>query len=311
LKNLNFIQSISERDVDLLLLEEFQISEKFCDWFTSRVFEYPVFSKRVGAWHSVIDSQHGESDLVLIFEVLDGSHHAILIENKIDAPAQREQGLRYRVRGEKGIEDDYWVEFKTCLIAPQKYLLSNSEIYDRQISYEEIMSYFIGCTDGQDRAIYRSKFILESIQKNRRGYQPVLSPEMTQFASDYIDYVNLHFPELNPEKSKPRAPGNTWVRFYPFLNNKEVQIIHQIYGNFVKLVLFSKAESFDLAKEKYAKYIDDELAINKAGKSITLSYSVPDINPLEVTFDSVVDKIKQSLQKALALKDILDREGSV
>lgn len=173
------------------------------------------------------------------------------------------------------------------------------------------MSYFIGCIDGQDRANYRSRFILESIQKNRRGYQPVFSPEMTQFASDYIDYVNLNFPELNPEKAKSRAPGNTWVRFYPLLNNMEVQIIHQIYGNFVKLVFFSKAESFDLAKQKYASYTDDDLVINKAGKSITLSYSVPDINPLEVTFDSVVDKIKQSLQKALALKDILDNEGSV
>lgn len=127
MQELNFIQSVQERDIDLMLLEECHTSMAFCNWLVSRVYEFPHAVEFVGAWHSVIHNQYGESDLVVIFKANDGSHQAILIENKIDATPQQQQGLRYRYRGEHGIEQGYWVDFRTCLLAPQKYLASNNE----------------------------------------------------------------------------------------------------------------------------------------------------------------------------------------
>ncbi|HDS1210552.1 TPA: hypothetical protein QD007_001138 [Shewanella algae] len=177
MQELNFIQSVQERDIDLMLLEECHTSMAFCNWLVSRVYEFPHAVEFVGAWHSVIHNQYGESDLVVIFKANDGSHQAILIENKIDATPQQQQGLRYRYRGEHGIEQGYWVDFRTCLLAPQKYLASNNEPYDKTIAYEELMAYFVA-----QESWYRARLMAESISKQRRGYLPNISPEVTEFA---------------------------------------------------------------------------------------------------------------------------------
>ncbi|WP_093983641.1 hypothetical protein [Shewanella algae] len=91
MQELNFIQSVQERDIDLMLLEECHTSMAFCNWLVSRVYEFPHTVEFVGAWHSVIHNQYGESDLVVIFNDNDGSHQAILIENKIDATPQQQR----------------------------------------------------------------------------------------------------------------------------------------------------------------------------------------------------------------------------
>jgi len=105
---LKFVASIAERDIDLLVMEELSVSEEFREWFSSRVFGEPIYQSKIGTWHSVSDSQLGESDLIFLFEAVDGSRVAILIENKIDAPPQPKQGERYRLRGEKGQKEGYW-----------------------------------------------------------------------------------------------------------------------------------------------------------------------------------------------------------
>ena len=70
---LNFVASVTERDIDYLVLEELQVSASFRDWLSSRVFELPLLRAHVGAWHSVVDAVHGESDLIFMFEADDGS----------------------------------------------------------------------------------------------------------------------------------------------------------------------------------------------------------------------------------------------
>jgi len=66
-----------------------------------------------------------ESDLVVLFADGAGNRIALLIENKIDAMAQPEQGGRYRLRGRvgiDGIEDGSWKIFPTFTTATQAYL---------------------------------------------------------------------------------------------------------------------------------------------------------------------------------------------
>ena len=140
MQNLKFVASIAERDIDLLVMEELSVCSEFREWLSSRVFGEPLFEENIGAWHSVCDSELGESDIVFVFSAVDGARTAILIENKIDAPPQPEQGKRYRLRGEIGIKEGYWEKFKTSIIAPNKYLSSskNTESYDNEISYEEL-----------------------------------------------------------------------------------------------------------------------------------------------------------------------------
>src|SRR6266446_6305035 len=97
----NFIEAVAERDIDLLLLEEFHVSDEFRSWFVNQVLPDSLTNTSFeGAWHSVTQPRLGESDLLVIVAGSTGGRMALLIENKIDAPPQPEQGARYRERGQ-------------------------------------------------------------------------------------------------------------------------------------------------------------------------------------------------------------------
>ena len=60
------IESIQERDVDLILLEEFCTDNTFCDWFV-RELNLPKFSSSNGAWRSITDYGLGETDILFSY----------------------------------------------------------------------------------------------------------------------------------------------------------------------------------------------------------------------------------------------------
>jgi len=92
-----YLASVAERDIDLLLMEEFHASKKFVKWFCREVGLYGI--SPADAWHSVSDTD-GESDL-LVRVLRDEQRIGILIENKIAAPEQDRQAERYHIRGIK------------------------------------------------------------------------------------------------------------------------------------------------------------------------------------------------------------------
>ena len=105
----NKVEAVTERDIDLLLLEELNVSDDFSTWFYSAITKNNDKPSSKGAWHSITDPDFGESDLVVIYD----NGLAILIENKIDAIEQPQQGRRYKARGNKGIEKGFWRSFVT------------------------------------------------------------------------------------------------------------------------------------------------------------------------------------------------------
>lgn len=294
---LKFIASIAERDIDLLILEELSVSDEFREWLSSRIFGEPIFQNRIGAWHSVIDSQLGESDLVFLFEAVEGPRTAILIENKIDASPQPQQGKRYRSRGEKGCKEGYWEAFKTCVIAPNKYLLSakHSESYDVNISYEELLSYFQSRRFRDERFQYKARILLEAIEKNRRGYQPEYNDAMTKFVSDYYSYASSEFRHLEMQKPKPRPAGSSWIEFYPKSLKKNMSLVHQLNSGFIKVFFYGQAESIEILQEKYKSRLPPHTSIDVAGKSVAISKDVPKLDPLTNTFSDEKEKVRQAL----------------
>ena len=72
----SFIAFVIERDIDLLLLEELKVSPTFARWFAAQVAGVDTFGSTSGAWHSVVDAEHGESDLIFVFRTPDGAEHA-------------------------------------------------------------------------------------------------------------------------------------------------------------------------------------------------------------------------------------------
>jgi hypothetical protein len=310
---LKFVASIAERDVDLLMMEEFSVSDEFREWFSSRAFGEPIFQSQIGAWHSVSDAQLGESDLIFLFEAIDGPRTAILIENKIDAPPQPQQGERYRLRGEKGLKEGYWEKYKTCIIAPGKYLHSSkhSESYDIEISYEEILAYFQSRRSRDERFPYKARILLEGIEQNRRGYQPAYNKELTNFVADYYAFASVDYTHLGMQEAKPRPVNSTWIMFYPKLLPKGISLVHQLAAGLVKVFFNGQAQAFDMLYEQYKSKIPNNASIDLAGKSVAISMEVPKIDPLSINFYDQQNKVEQALQSLSLLEKVVSQNGSM
>ncbi len=141
----------SEREIDLRLVEEITLCPAFQHWFTDAAGINPEYADGfVGAWHSVADRGPGESDLLFVWRSSSNRRFALLVQHKIDAPAQPDEGARYTQRGEEGVLRGEWDAFKTCLIAPSQYLGSSAEakVCDCEISHEWLQEVFLsigGC----------------------------------------------------------------------------------------------------------------------------------------------------------------------
>jgi hypothetical protein len=128
-----YLLTVEERDIDLLLMEEFHVSPAFVSWFAVQVrVGDATFA---GAWHSVSDTD-GETDLLLRV-VSGGTRTAILIENKVAAPEQSRQDERYHIRGARSRDAGLFDVYITCMCAPSAYLagLRANSLYERRIKF--------------------------------------------------------------------------------------------------------------------------------------------------------------------------------
>ena len=98
LEDVSKVKNLTERDIDMLLLEEFNTNANFSTCFLAAAFPHRQQSPCIGGWHSISDPELGESDLIVLYE----DRFAILIENKISAPVQPRQADRYIERGGEG-----------------------------------------------------------------------------------------------------------------------------------------------------------------------------------------------------------------
>jgi hypothetical protein len=209
MRGVNFIEAVAERDIDLLMLEEFHVSDEFCSWFISQVIpDGLVYTSFEGAWHSVTHPHLGESDLLIIVAGSPGGRVALLIENKIDASPQPGQGARYRERGQARLKENEWDQFRTVIVAPARYLArtADTESYDSQIAYESIQGWFDSRGLQYRREHYKARLITEAIQQQRRGYSPQVHREITEFWYQYWEYARTYFPDVNMKRPEDKGP---------------------------------------------------------------------------------------------------------
>lgn len=300
MKDVNKLSYVSERDIDLLLLEELNVNRDFALWLYSLVSDDdPETVELEGAWHSISNSQLGESDLVAIYD--DGL--AILIENKINASAQPDQALRYVNRGEEGCKDKSWKEYITCIVAPEKYLRGNSEaqIYHTSISYEQLREWFeqVNCA----RSLYRAFVLNEAIDQNRRGYSPVADQVSTQFWLCYWDLASGDFPELNMPYPGDKPARNDWPYFFPDVLGKEFDIVHKMAKGFVDLQINGAVERLNDFRALAAKH---GFEVAPAGKSAAIRAKIKPIDRYS-SFEDQQDAVREALHAATRLVPLVER----
>ena len=135
------VPDVCERDIDLMLLEEFVASEAFRSWFLSQIGGEST-AGLTEARRSV-KTETGESNLELTFLKSSGSLK-ILIENKVDAAFQPNQPQRYLERAAKYRNGGNYGEVVTVVIAPKVYFGEDDEKYgfDARVTYESVLLWF-------------------------------------------------------------------------------------------------------------------------------------------------------------------------
>ena len=127
--NIPIVESIRERDIDLLILEEFYSQTGFDKLFLNKINRDNL--KFISAYRSVTTAGLGETDLQVEFSDENNQPFYLLIENKIDADFQEAKYERYLKRAEILSKDNS----KVILAAPEEYIKNKSE-FEYNISYE-------------------------------------------------------------------------------------------------------------------------------------------------------------------------------
>ena len=203
------VESIQERDVDLILLEEFATDNSFCEWFINEL-DLPKISEKLGVWRSITGYGLGETDILFSYKS-ESTRVYILIENKLDASFQDRQFERYVQRAKKYMTDNACDSAFTILTAPKLYCDNQSE-FENFISYEQI-SKRLEFT-GTKRNLFKSNLLKIASEKLRRGYQPVNSEPVQKFWHSYWGFKETKFPNSRMKKPDIVPQNSDWPMLY-------------------------------------------------------------------------------------------------
>ena len=257
------LETVSERDIDLLLLEELTVSENFARWFVKQAsFSGSVLQRVESVRHSVSDAS-GESDLEIVFLDSHGRRLGLLVENKISAPGQPDQADRYRQRALRGVDAGSWEQAQICIVAPKAYLEASSgaQGYDAKASYEDIKSWFEEESGYGPRAVYRASVIEAALQQARRGYTLVKDEAVTAFWKKYwVDAADL-FPELEMQEPNDRGAQATWIVFRPKRLGAPRSLNHKLTMGVVDLNTEYPASRVPELNSTWARLLESDMAV--------------------------------------------------
>jgi hypothetical protein len=288
-----YLASVAERDIDLLLMEEFHISDNFVAWFCGELGLRGV--SPAGAWHSVSDTD-GESDLLL--RVLkDGRRIGILIENKVAAPEQDLQAERYHLRGIRSREQGELDDYVTVMCAPRRYLdaLNPESAYQHRVSYEQIADWF-SRQDGR-RATWRHHVMLEAIDQGRRGYTMTVNLAITGFHQTYWEYLRRRHPRIQMARPKNRGNKSNWIVLKGHDFSKGVNMHHK-FDQQVMEIGFAKHKIADILAVN--SDWPDDIAVVQKGETASLAISIPAID-MNLDLEAQLPAVEKALEAAYRL----------
>ncbi|MBN2890284.1 MAG: PD-(D/E)XK nuclease family protein [Bacteroidales bacterium] len=288
------IEAVTERDIDLLIIEELFANVDFFNWIVSNTIKEPDL-KFVKAFHSLSD-ETGETDIAVLCKN-QRKKTLLLIENKIDANFQPKQAERYRLRGENHIFKNECNKFYTFLVAPKQYIVNNDD-FDFYIEYELLKEYFKQWTIDINRSKFKIELLDLAIEKYRRGYSTNPDERAIDFHRKLYEYSNKYYPHLQKDKINPNAPiGSTTFCFTPEIvkNDKNTWLCFVASGKAV-IWLGQMADKLDDVKEKYKSTLTEEMQIEKAGKSIAIRILTEKIDIAE-SFESQEKLVRKALEK--------------
>ena len=294
-----YLRSVEERDVDLLLLEEFHIDPSFVQWFGQQVglTTGPIFD---GAWHSISD-QDGETDLLL--RVWSGADRvAVLIEDKINASEQPDQDQRYHLRGVRARESGLCERFVTVICAPETYLkaLSAGSVYQHRVSYEAVLGWYKSIAG--PRSEWRQAVLSCAIDQGRRGYAMKVHVGKTAFQKHYWQHLRSNHPGLVMAQPGPKGPKSDWMLFKGVGFPKGVKLVHK---NDQACMDLEFERTLATALEQRRSNWPEGALIVQRGASAALSLPVPRCD-MDRPFAEQIENVRAALAAANRLAAFAD-----
>lgn len=280
-----------ERDIDLLIIEEFIANENFARIFLGTVgIDSPYTIETV--FHSKTDAEFGESDIVFILKI-DEHLHALHIEDKIDAIAMPQQHDRYNLRAQKDISKGQYNTYSVLIVAPSKYLAVNKEAhkYMYQVSYEQMREYFLQKNDLRSK--YKLALIDRAIFDQKNGYQYETNPYVVSFCSAMTQYQKEHYPGL-PIGTK------AWWPEYPTLL-EDTKIVFKANKGFCDLQ-FGHTSAQDLFS-RVKHELSEQMNVVQTGKSASVRIIVTPIQ-FETNFENNIPKVDEALAALTELHNL-------
>ena len=254
-----------ERDIDLLIMEEFISDQSFAKIFLDSIgIDEPYAIDQ--AIHSKTDADLGESDIVFILNIA-GKRHALHIEDKIDAIAMEQQHDRYDLRAQKDIATGQYDSYSVLIVAPEKYLATNKEAqkYTSHVTYEQMHEHFL--SNPEIRSKYKLALIDRAIREQKNGYQYEANPSMVRFCAAIAAYQKENYPGL--------PIGSTaWWPEYPTLL-KETKVVFKANKGFCDLQ-FGHTLAHDLYR-RVKDHLSERMNVVQAGKSAAVRITVTPI----------------------------------
>ena len=271
-------RNVSERDMDLLFMEAFATDPEFSKLFLGKTAFHGTSYTVLYAERSKIDSNLGESDLTVIFDVA-GKRHALLIEDKIDAVAMKNQCDRYHKRGEKAVKKGDYDSFDVFIVCPEKYRNSNDEAakYEHFVSYEECRDYFASCPDVHNKLRFQQ--ISEAIETMKPEYKLTVNEIAVESFRQYAAYQKEHYPSLRLQNKPESNTVNGWWPHF-IVPAKGMYILHKTDRDAIDLTVSGAKERMEELRpiqQWLHDNVDRRIELVETGKSASFRVKVAKI----------------------------------
>jgi len=294
--------SVEEIHVDFLLWEELQASRLFAREFAKYCTKTSDYDETIlPVQHSVMDDL-GESDLIFRYRNQAGESVAILIEDKIGAPLQRQQAERYRKRGARGVPKS-WDRFLTCIVAPERYL-QWVEGFDVSLPLETIIEWLPPEEEENLRVCFKRDVLRAAIKKEGTVGPQTIDDDVSKFRSDYFQFLRDNYADLDMNPPKQSYKGETWFHLRHSCLPKGAWIDHKADRGYVDMS-FPNVNAADLASIK--DRFDAGMTVVQTGKSASIRLKVPAIQDFS-DFTPQISHARQALDAALRLCEFFVKE---
>ena len=297
------LRDVSERDMDMLIMEEFICNEAFRNLFYRQEGIQLGRDFAVCEAYKSLSDNDGESDVTFI--VSDGKTRvAILIEDKIDACTQEEQSKRYELRAKKGIENGKYDVYHIFLVCPEDYWKDHAEDknaqYKYNVFYESMRDLYVGGDTVRD--IYKYQVIQTAIEAKKKGYQVIENEAVTQFWKDLRKFCSQNGVTMLGDDTA-KGSDACWPEFQTALKN--VKIVYKSNKGYVDLQFGGYGDRIGDLREILIQKLDKsfeekldrrELRLDRAEKSAVVRLSKPEWN---ISFKTPFSKVENHIKGVL------------